>query len=179
MPLTSIRRSAILPSAMFFSKMPSGIRSEPSTNCSEIFVTLSVRCSRLPPSLPSRYFPLPSGSASTPLCLAAPTDSYCALRLASDSGSTMRTVHGVEVVGVAQTTWYGFIGEARQSFFYLPFLQNPRANCTLLVETSSAEAPPWIVPLRDWFVLLTRASPCLMSAPCTLSINTRACKHCV
>ncbi len=85
----------------------------------------------------------------------------------------------VEVVGVAQTTWYGFIGEARQSFFYLPFLQNPRANCTLLVETSSAEAPPWIVPLRDWFVLLTRASPCLMSAACTLSINTRACKHCV
>lgn len=55
----------------------------------------------------------------------------------------------VEVVGVAQSTWYGFVGEARMPFFYLPLSQNPRTTMTLLVETSSSDATPFIAPLRE------------------------------
>ena len=54
-----------------------------------------------------------------------------------------------EVVGVAQTTWYGFVGEDRAPFFYLPLAQNPRSNLTLLVETSAADAAPWAEPVRS------------------------------
>jgi len=55
----------------------------------------------------------------------------------------------VEVVGVAQTTWYAFVGENRSSFFYTPLAQNSLTSLTLLVETASDDAAGWEAPLLD------------------------------
>jgi macrolide transport system ATP-binding/permease protein len=55
----------------------------------------------------------------------------------------------VEVVGVAKTTWYAFVGEDRVPFFYLPMAQNPKVAMTLMVETATPDAAASIGPLRD------------------------------
>jgi predicted permease len=60
-----------------------------------------------------------------------------------------RTGPWVEVVGVAKTTWYAFVGEDRAPFFYLPMAQNPQVAMTLMVETATPDAAAAIGPLRD------------------------------
>jgi putative ABC transport system permease protein len=59
-----------------------------------------------------------------------------------------RTGPWVEVVGVAKTTWYAFVGEDRAPFFYLPMAQNPQVAMTLMVETATPDAAGAIGPLR-------------------------------
>jgi hypothetical protein len=60
-----------------------------------------------------------------------------------------RTGPWVEVVGVAKTTWYAFVGEDRAPFFYLPMAQNPQVAMTLMVETATPDAAAAVGPLRD------------------------------
>lgn len=54
----------------------------------------------------------------------------------------------IQVIGVAKTTWYAFVGEDRTAFFYLPLAQNPQAGMTLIVETTAADASGSVGPLR-------------------------------
>jgi len=54
----------------------------------------------------------------------------------------------VEVIGVAKTTWYAFVGEDRAPFFYRPLAQNPQAGMTLMVETAAANAGNLLGALR-------------------------------
>ncbi len=60
-----------------------------------------------------------------------------------------RTGPWVQVVGVAKTTWYAYVGEDREPFFYLPMAQNPQMGMTLMVETATPEAAGFIGPLRN------------------------------
>ena len=55
----------------------------------------------------------------------------------------------VEIVGVAETTWYNFVGEDRTPFFYLPLEQNPATGLRLVVETASEDSAGMIAPLRN------------------------------
>jgi predicted permease len=55
----------------------------------------------------------------------------------------------VEVVGVAKTTWYTYVGEDRVPFFYRALAQNPQAGMTLMVETSTTDAAGLVGPLRS------------------------------
>lgn len=54
----------------------------------------------------------------------------------------------VEVVGVAKTGRYLFISEAPTPYMYVPYLQQPSGNMTLLAETSGNPAD-LAAPLRD------------------------------
>jgi predicted permease len=54
----------------------------------------------------------------------------------------------VEIVGVAQTHKYIWIGEGTTEYLYLPHLQNPRQSMTLLVE-SAGEPQNMAAPLRE------------------------------
>jgi len=53
-----------------------------------------------------------------------------------------------EVVGIARTHRYIWIGEAPSDFLYLPFTQSPRQQMTLLVE-SAGDPTGLVAPLRD------------------------------
>jgi predicted permease len=55
----------------------------------------------------------------------------------------------LEVVGVAKTAKYLFIGEAPMRFLYLPFAQHERTQMSLLVETMNADAGPVAAPVRE------------------------------
>ena len=64
------------------------------------------------------------------------------LRLESDEAPW------AEVVGVARTHKYVWVGEAPQDFLYVPFAQSPRQRMTLLLE-SAGDPTGLVVPLRD------------------------------
>jgi predicted permease len=53
-----------------------------------------------------------------------------------------------EVVGVARTHRYFWIGEAPAQFLYMPYAQSPRARMTLLLE-SEGDSATLAAPLRD------------------------------
>ena len=61
----------------------------------------------------------------------------------SDSGLWL------DVVGVARTGKYLFVGETPMRFLYLPFAQHQRSQMTLLVETAHADASTVAGPVRD------------------------------
>lgn len=54
----------------------------------------------------------------------------------------------VEIVGVAKTTKYLWLGEPPTDFVYLPYRQHPRTNMVLLAE-SAGDAASLVAPLRD------------------------------
>jgi predicted permease len=54
----------------------------------------------------------------------------------------------VQVVGLAQTGVYTFMGEPRTPFFYMPLEQNPKPRMTLMVETVG-DAAALTEPLRS------------------------------
>ncbi|HEX3646704.1 MAG TPA: ABC transporter permease [Vicinamibacterales bacterium] len=54
----------------------------------------------------------------------------------------------IEVVGVAKTGKYWWIGETPKPFLYLPFAQQERPRMTLLVEATNADAAFLAAPLR-------------------------------
>ncbi len=64
------------------------------------------------------------------------------LRLHTDGSPWM------EVVGVAKTGKYVFIGELPRPFVYLPFSQHERSRMSLLVESASADVSALAGPLR-------------------------------
>ncbi len=55
----------------------------------------------------------------------------------------------VEIVGVAETGHYFFVGESPLPFVYFPFAQREQEQMTLLVETANRDASPLAAPLRD------------------------------
>ena len=55
----------------------------------------------------------------------------------------------VEVVGVARTGKYIWIGEAPTPFVYLPLAQHAKTRLSLLVEARSADASSFAAPLRE------------------------------
>ncbi len=55
----------------------------------------------------------------------------------------------LEVVGVARTSKYLQLVEAPRPFLYQPFAQSPKAQMSLLVESTSADAAMLATPLRD------------------------------
>jgi predicted permease len=55
----------------------------------------------------------------------------------------------LEVVGVVKITKYLQIAEAPRPVLFQPFAQNPRAQMSLLVETTSADAASLAAPVRD------------------------------
>ena len=55
----------------------------------------------------------------------------------------------VEVVGVARTGKYIWIGEAPTPFLYLPLAQHAKTRLSLLVEARSADASSFAAPLRE------------------------------
>jgi len=63
-------------------------------------------------------------------------------RLGGESG------HWVQVVGVAKTGKYVFVGEGPLPYLYLPFQQNPEPVMTLLVQTK-ADAASVAAPVRE------------------------------
>jgi predicted permease len=63
-------------------------------------------------------------------------------RLGGESG------HWVQVVGVAKTGKYVFVGEGPLPYLYLPFQQNPEPVMTLLVQTM-ADAASVAAPVRE------------------------------
>jgi putative ABC transport system permease protein len=65
------------------------------------------------------------------------------IRLSDSPGSWM------EVVGVAKTGKYWWIGETPKTFVYLPFAQHERTRMTLLAETMNADAAVVAAPLRN------------------------------
>jgi predicted permease len=54
----------------------------------------------------------------------------------------------VQVVGVARNSKYTFIGEPQQSYFYLPYAQEPHSQMVLLAQTQGDPAAV-ATPLRD------------------------------
>jgi predicted permease len=64
------------------------------------------------------------------------------LRLASDDSPWM------EIVGIARTGKYFFIGEPPRPFIYLPFAQHDRSRMSLIVESASADPSGLAAPLR-------------------------------
>jgi predicted permease len=59
-----------------------------------------------------------------------------------------RSGQWVQVVGLAQTAVYTFMGEPRTPFFYMPLEQNPKPRMTLMVETEG-DAAALTEPLRN------------------------------
>jgi macrolide transport system ATP-binding/permease protein len=55
----------------------------------------------------------------------------------------------LDVVGVAKTGKYLFIGEAPMRFLYLPFAQHERTQMSLLVESTTVDAASLAAPLRE------------------------------
>ena len=54
----------------------------------------------------------------------------------------------VEIVGVAKTSKYLWIGEPPTEFLYLPLAQHPQPNMTLVVQ-SAGDAASLVAPLRE------------------------------
>jgi predicted permease len=65
----------------------------------------------------------------------------------------------IQVVGVAQTTWYAYVGEDRVPFFYLPLAQNPQTSMTLMVETATSDAAGFFDSLRRVVRSIDRRQP--------------------
>ncbi len=55
----------------------------------------------------------------------------------------------VEVIGIAKTAKYVWIGEAPTPFLYFPLAQRTKTRLSLLVETRTADASSLAAPLRD------------------------------
>jgi putative ABC transport system permease protein len=64
------------------------------------------------------------------------------LRLPEDNGPW------IEIVGIARTAKYTWIGEQPMPFLYLPFAQQARTRMSLLVESATADAAGLASPLR-------------------------------
>ena len=75
------------------------------------------------------------------------------LRLADRNGPWL------DVVGVARTGKYTFVGEPPTPFLYLPFAQNPRPAMSLVVATTGQDAAPLAAPLRNLVRTLDESQP--------------------
>jgi predicted permease len=64
----------------------------------------------------------------------------------------------VEIVGVAKTTKYLWLGEPPTEFVYLPYRQNPRSEMVLLTE-SAGDPASLVAPLRSLVQSLDRTLP--------------------
>ena len=82
----------------------------------------------------------------------------------------------LEIVGVAATSKYIFIGEGPRPFVYLPIDQADRApsNVTLLVETTNAEAAPMMTQVRDVIRRLDANLPVYDAVPFAIFYKQRA-----
>jgi putative ABC transport system permease protein len=64
----------------------------------------------------------------------------------------------IEIVGVAKTTKYLWLGEPPTEFVYLPYRQNPRSQMVLLTE-SAGDPASLVAPLRSVVQGLDRTQP--------------------
>jgi len=64
----------------------------------------------------------------------------------------------IEIVGVARTTKYLWLGEPSTEFVYLPYRQNPRSEMVLLTE-SAGDPSSLVAPLRSLVQELDRLQP--------------------
>jgi len=80
----------------------------------------------------------------------------------------------LEVVGVASTGKYMFIGEGPRPFFYLPIGQVDRPNLTLLVETAGPDAAALVAPIRDVIRTLDPDLPVYDAMPFSTFYTNRA-----
>lgn len=64
----------------------------------------------------------------------------------------------VEIVGIAQNSHYGYVGEAPREFLYLPYRQTPAGSLTLLA-ASEGESASLLAPLRNLVLDLDPAMP--------------------
>ena len=82
----------------------------------------------------------------------------------------------LEIVGVAATGKYIFIGEGPRPFLYLPIEQIDRGptNVTLLVETRNAEAAPMMAQVRDVIRGLDANLPVYDAVPFSVFYKQRA-----
>jgi putative ABC transport system permease protein len=81
-----------------------------------------------------------------------------------------------EIVGVAATGKYIFIGEGPRPFLYLPIEQVDRdpANVTLLVQTTDADAAPMMAQVRDVIRGLDANLPVYDAVPFSIFYKQRA-----
>ncbi len=66
----------------------------------------------------------------------------------------------IEIVGVAKTSKYLYVGEPTQEFVYFPFRQEPRGEMTLLMQTKGP-SQTGIAPLKDAAAAVDRSVPLL------------------
>ena len=80
----------------------------------------------------------------------------------------------LEIVGVTATGKYMFIGEGPRPFFYLPVDQADRPYLTLLVETASTDAAPFLSPVREVIRSLDANLPIYDAVPFSTFYRQRA-----
>lgn len=80
----------------------------------------------------------------------------------------------MEVVGIARTGKYFFIGEPPRPFIYLPFAQRERSRMSLIVESESADPAGLATPLRTLVRDLNPAQPIYNVRPLSTFYEQRA-----